>query len=322
MLDYIHEYPNPAADEFNDDFIHAREDIPLTDFVTMVMKDFETIENIEILSIDIVTDQDEVDYNYHTININFKKKHLDQIEIPRNKFVSESRFMEMIFRIRISTNLHETVIEKHILLPVEKDGVFLINSKVWKPIWQLCDASTYTQRGKVTFKSRMPIIIYQTKNRIIADSTGKEWNLTSHSYALDTKSKRRGAKKKTKFINPMMIFAAKMGMHAAIRFFNMENVIELVGAVDEDLLDVCTFFPMDDVYIKVPTELLEKYDDNFGFEELGKLAIDYSDGIIQASEHVYPNLLDYAKSCNIPLLDYPGENFADKYEAFYDRICQ
>ena len=69
-------------------------------------------------------------------------------------------------------------------------------------------------------------------------------------------------------------------------------------------------------------ELLEKYDDNFGFEELGKLAIDYSDGIIQASEHVYPNLLDYAKSCNIPLLDYPGENFADKYEAFYDRICQ
>ena len=69
-------------------------------------------------------------------------------------------------------------------------------------------------------------------------------------------------------------------------------------------------------------ELLEKYDDNFGFEELGKLAIDYSDGIIQASEQVNPGLLDYARNCNIPLLYYPGENFADKYEAFYDRICQ
>lgn len=68
--------------------------------------------------------------------------------------------------------------------------------------------------------------------------------------------------------------------------------------------------------------LLEKYDDNFGFEELGKLAIDYSDGIIQASETVYPGLVDYAKSCNVPLLDYPGEQFADQYEAFYERICQ
>lgn len=260
MLNYIHEYPNPAADEFNEDFIHAREDIPLTEFVTMVMKDFETIENIEILSVTTVTDQDEVDYNYHTININFKKKHLDQIEIPKNKFVSESRFMEMIFRIRIHTNLHEATIDKHILLPVEKDGAFLINSKTWKPIWQLCDASTYTQRGKVTFKSRMPIIIYQTKNRMITDTSGREWNLTSHSYALDTKSKRKGAKKKTKFINPMMIFAAKMGMHEAIRFFNMENVIELVNCVDEDLLEVCTYFPMDEVFIKVPTELMEKYD--------------------------------------------------------------
>ena len=260
MLNYIHEYPNPAADEFNEDFIHATEDIPLTEFVTMVMKDFETIENIEIMSITTVTDQDEVDYNYHTININFKKKHLDQIEIPKNKFVSESRFMEIIYRIRIHTNLHETVIDKHILLPVEKDGAFLINSKTWKPIWQLCDASTYTQRGKVTFKSRMPIIIYQTKNRMITDVAGREWNLTSHSYALDTKSKRKGAKKKTKFINPMMIFAAKMGMHEAIRFFNMENVIELVNHVDQDLMDVCTFFPMDEVYIKVPTELMEKYD--------------------------------------------------------------
>ena len=260
MLNYIHEYPNPAADEFNEDFILAKDDIPLTDFVTMVMKDFETIENIEILDVTIVADQDEVDYNYHTININFKKKHLDQIEIPRNKFVSESRFMEMIFRIKITTNLHESVIEKHILLPVEKDGVFLINSKIWKPIWQLCDASTYTQRGKVTFKSRMPIIIYQTKNRMISDTTGKVWNLTSHSYALDTKSKRKGAKKKTKFINPMMIFAAKMGMREAVKFFNMEGIIEFVDKVDEDLLDVCTYFPIDTVFIKVPTKLLEKYD--------------------------------------------------------------
>ena len=245
MLNYIHEYEIPESHEFNEDFITAKDDIPLEELVSMVMHDFERVENIEILAEEVVPDQDDVDYNRHIININYKKKHLDQIEIPRNKFVADTRFSEMVFTIRIHTNLNEATIVKRILLPVIDDGVCIINSKTWKPIWQLCDANTYTQRGKVTLKSRMPIIIYQTKNRIIPDTTGREWNLISHSYALDTKPKRRGAKKKTKFINPMMIFAAKMGMRAAIRFFNMDGIIDLCPDVDEDLLELYTYFKMD-----------------------------------------------------------------------------
>lgn len=260
MLNYIHEYPNPAVDEFNEDFIYAREDITFDELVIMVMRDFETVENIEILNIETIEDQDEVDYNRHTININYKKKKLDEIPIPHNKFVADTKFSEMIFTIRIHTNLHETTIKKHILIPREEDGICLINSKVWKPIWQLCDANTYTQRGKVTFKSRMPIIIYQTKNRMIIDSSGREWNLTSHSYALDTRGKRRGAKKKTKFINPMMIYAAKMGMHKAIRFFNMDGIIELVREDDVDLHEVYTYFPLDEIFIRVPTQIMEDYE--------------------------------------------------------------
>ncbi len=67
-------------------------------------------------------------------------------------------------------------------------------------------------------------------------------------------------------------------------------------------------------------ELLEKYDDNFGFEELGKLAIDYSDGVIEGGENIFPGLVDYAKGCNVPVLDYPGKEFADAYEEFYNKI--
>ena len=66
-------------------------------------------------------------------------------------------------------------------------------------------------------------------------------------------------------------------------------------------------------------DLLKKYNDNFDFEELGKLAIDYSDGVIQADKEVNEGLLQYAKQKNIPLLGY-YEDFADAYEAFYDQI--
>ena len=66
-------------------------------------------------------------------------------------------------------------------------------------------------------------------------------------------------------------------------------------------------------------ELLKGYNDNFDFIELGKLAIDYSDGIVQGGKVVNEELLNDAKGKNIPVLGY-HEDFADEYEAFYDQI--
>jgi hypothetical protein len=162
--------PNPIADEFNRDFLDGTLDTPIEDFVMMVMQDFESVENIEILSVETIWDMDEIDYNRHTININYKRKNLAAIEIPTNKFVAASRYFEMIFKIKITTNLNSVIIEKPLLVPLadEDDGSYLINSKIFWAIWQLCDANTYTQRGRVTFKSRMPVIIYQTRNRQMA----------------------------------------------------------------------------------------------------------------------------------------------------------
>ncbi len=68
-------------------------------------------------------------------------------------------------------------------------------------------------------------------------------------------------------------------------------------------------------------ELLEKYNDNFDFNELGKLAIDYSDGVIEADNEVNSQLSEYAVEQNIPLLKYPGDDFGPAYETFYNTIC-
>ncbi len=68
------------------------------------------------------------------------------------------------------------------------------------------------------------------------------------------------------------------------------------------------------------SELLKKYNDNFDFVELGKLAIDYSDGVIAANKNINNELLKYAKNNKIPTLSYPGEDFIDSYEEFYENI--
>ena len=71
------------------------------------------------------------------------------------------------------------------------------------------------------------------------------------------------------------------------------------------------------------SSLLESYSDDFNFVELGKLAIDFSDGIVEAGTEVNGALMEYAKSKGLPLLNYPGaENYADAYDQFYTRLLE
>lgn len=67
-------------------------------------------------------------------------------------------------------------------------------------------------------------------------------------------------------------------------------------------------------------DLLEKYNEKFGFIELGKLAIDYSDGIINAGSEVNPELLKYASDKNLPIMPFKDGLTGDDYSDFYDII--
>ena len=57
------------------------------------------------------------------------------------------------------------------------------------------------------------------------------------------------------------------------------------------------------------------------YNDLLKLAISYSDGIIQNSEKASNDLLDYARSKGIPTLEYQSpETYAEAFNNFYDEI--
>lgn len=54
---------------------------------------------------------------------------------------------------------------------------------------------------------------------------------------------------------------------------------------------------------------------------LSKLAIDFSDGVIQSSETVNEKVIDYVKEKNIKFLPYVNEeDYADEYVRFYDNL--
>jgi len=261
MLSFMKEFTDELMESlpvgFNEELLTSSNDISIEELVVMTMKELEAISNYKILEYYTIDDQDEIDYNYHTVNINYKKKDLSTIAIPKRKYVTKSRYKEMVFKIEIKTNLHERIVEKRILIPVEHEGFHLINDKKYKKNWQLCDASTYSQRGKITLKSRMPIIIYNSKNRPVYDVDGNEYLLNSFSYALQSKA-RRASKPKTKFINPMMIFAAKVGLTNAIEFMGMGGIISITN-IKKDKADLMYFPIGEDVYIKVSKPIFTQY---------------------------------------------------------------
>ena len=55
--------------------------------------------------------------------------------------------------------------------------------------------------------------------------------------------------------------------------------------------------------------------------DLQKFAIDFSDGIVQSSESVDPEVLEYIKKSGKPFLPFPGaDDYVDAYLEFYKSL--
>ena len=64
-----------------------------------------------------------------------------------------------------------------------------------------------------------------------------------------------------------------------------------------------------------------KYYKDASYVNLTKAAIDFSDGIIIASEKINPEIEAYLKTCNKPVLGYQNpEHYTEAYNEFYDLI--
>lgn len=73
-------------------------------------------------------------------------------------------------------------------------------------------------------------------------------------------------------------------------------------------------------YRGVKPDMLGKYTDDFTFEELIKMAIDYSDGVVEAVPEGNADLLAYVKSAGKPLLKYHSKGEAQAYQTFFNTL--
>lgn len=75
------------------------------------------------------------------------------------------------------------------------------------------------------------------------------------------------------------------------------------------------------VFRDVKDSILDTYGKNFGFNELEKLAVDYSDGVVNAGGAVNSELMKYAESKGLPVMENPqDDDIFDAYDQFYDTV--
>lgn len=121
------------------------------------------------------------------------------------------------------------------------------------------------------------------------------------------------------WMSAVVPFYVKKAYHEEPSFANTKIVTSLFS---EQLKgDLGGKFKSTVAFREAKKELVAGYNEKFDFFELGKLAIDYSDGIIEARPKVNKNLLDYAAEKKLPVLNYPGEDFMKSYIDFYEKIC-
>ena len=121
------------------------------------------------------------------------------------------------------------------------------------------------------------------------------------------------------WMSAVIPFYIKTAYHDEPSFANTKVVTSLFAKSLESDLD--PNFKRCLEFRDATAELLQPYNDQFDFDELGNLAVDYSDGIVEAVKGVNKDLLDYANEKNIPVLTYSKDNLGDIIKAFYNTVC-
>ena len=120
------------------------------------------------------------------------------------------------------------------------------------------------------------------------------------------------------WMSAVVPFYIKTAYHDEPSFTNTKVVTSLFPKTLKD--DLNPNFKRCLEFRDATAELLKPYKDQFDFDELCKLAIDYSDGIIEGIKGVKKDLLTYASEKNIPVI-HSTEDIFDQIEALYNTIC-
>ena len=122
------------------------------------------------------------------------------------------------------------------------------------------------------------------------------------------------------WMSSVIPFYVKTAYKDEPQFANSKVVTSLFAEQPQDSLG--TNFKHCLEFREAKAKHLKNYSDDFDFMELGKLAIDYSDGVIGTSDKAHADLINYAKTNDKQLLEHAIDDaeLKEKYSEFYNKL--
>lgn len=218
----LYEEENP--EKFNEELIYLKDQEDITTFADSIGRGMEIIPNIKYIN----TTKEPIRkiYNNTTAErkINVEKSVFEEVSI--NFLIYKGEHGE--------DNYEERNISLKFYFPKLIDyHFFLINGIKYKMLYQLTDSGTYRNRKYLVLKNLVMPVNLGTESKLITfeDTDGNTY--TEKIFCLNMFKR---------ILNPFLYYFAKLGYDETLKFFHMEDYVELIDLTKEDWIEDCTCF--------------------------------------------------------------------------------
>lgn len=265
-------YVSDFETQLNYDLMNKASDAPLVDYIMDSWRSLEVVPNIKITGFNYSERESSIDINNHIFKREKKKRKKDRYQY---KFINDDRCGKLTVNVLISVKetdpvsgesfIHEYPITKSMLVPIRDEcGNFYIKGKKYYMIYQMVEKSTYTSNSSITLKSLMPIAV---KRNIVKSPEVDEFLSTSKMKRDSIQVKDEDGKMYlfptySVFVFrkeiPIILFYMSKGIHYALHYLNVANVIEIVPQIEKNP-DYIYFKISNECYIRAIRSLFNKY---------------------------------------------------------------
>lgn len=246
---FLSEYENPNIQHFNLGLINREQDEDLKTHLIDVFMSLDVLEHVEYISCEYIDDARMIDMNVYSEHDRDKKYNKATDEEVRTIKLHESLVGELRVKLRFTCKGESKVVEKRFLIPiVDEYGYFLLNGKRFFLIYQLVDSSTYARGQAVVLRSLLPVSLLRIKHRA-TDVTSAGWDSSLFSISVFNRH-----------INIFYFYFAKFGFRAALLYFSVNTIIDVVEERGEDDdPDFLYFTIRANMYLRVAKGLFDEF---------------------------------------------------------------
>lgn len=246
MKKFIKGYQNPNILPLNEALINHYYDNDLVPYIVDAFKSLEVLPYIKILGYKFEPDESKIDMNefIRTRNNSKSQKQLQTSYM----YVQESRNAQITMKIELTLNGESKIIYKKLLIPKsDKDGYYLIKGKRYSLLYQLVDASTYTTRENLVYKSLTGVSIGR-QSETLESTDGEVYKVPAFVIYMFGKP-----------MNILLLYFASMGVSKTLRYFSVDKIISFSDNCEDEPEKYIYFMISKKIYIKVNRYFFKNY---------------------------------------------------------------